>query len=177
MARAGQRKCLNCGRYFDPDRRVGKRQRYCGAAACRSVSKAASAKRWLAKPQNRDYFRGPIHVARVQAWRAAHPGYARRGPSGRPLQDQCAQQQLDFEGQSGKGTGTPLQDLLDAHSPVLAGLIPHLFHVTLQDEMAACARRLVQLGTDVLGANRGVRVQASAGAEAAAPRAAAVQLD
>jgi len=152
MARAGQRKCLNCGRYFDPDRRVGERQRYCGASTCRSASKAASAKRWLSKPQNRDYFRGPVHVARVQAWRAAHPGYAQQGAWRRPLQDQCGQQELDFAGQSGKSADTPLQDLLDAPSPVLAGLIAHLFQVTLQDEMAACARRLVQLGTDVLGA-------------------------
>jgi hypothetical protein len=177
MARAGQRKCLNCGLYFDPDRRVGKRQRYCSAAPCRSASKAASAQRWLLKPQNRDYFRGPIHVARVRAWRAAHPGYARQGLSGRALQDQCAQQELDFAGQNANDTATPLQHLLEPVSPVLAGLIAHLFQVTLQDEMAATARRLVQLGTDVLSANRGVREQASAGAEAAAQRAAAVQLD
>ena len=28
---------------------------------------------------NDDYFRDPVHVARVQAWRAAHPGYSRGG--------------------------------------------------------------------------------------------------
>jgi hypothetical protein len=80
MAHAGQRKCLNCGLYFTPDRRVGDRQRYCSAGTCQQVSKATSQQRWRSQPANQDYFRGPVHVARVQAWRAAHPGYARRAP-------------------------------------------------------------------------------------------------
>ena len=50
------------------------------ASACRRVSKAASQARWLGRPKNRDYFRGPENVARVQAWRAADPGYG-RGPA------------------------------------------------------------------------------------------------
>ena len=77
MAKAGQRKCLSCGEFFTPDPRSGERQRYCCAADCRRASKAASQAAWLAKPSNRDYFSGPVHVARVQAWRAAHPGYSR----------------------------------------------------------------------------------------------------
>jgi hypothetical protein len=32
----------------------------------------------LQKPENQDYFRGPQHVARVQAWRAVNPDYPRR---------------------------------------------------------------------------------------------------
>ena len=76
MAKAGQRKCMSCGEFFLPDHRSGERQRYCCAAACRRASKAASQASWLAKPPNHDYFSGPVHVARVQAWRAAHPGYS-----------------------------------------------------------------------------------------------------
>ena len=83
MAQAGQRKCLCCGLFFVPDHRNGVRQRYCAAAACRRASKAASQAAWLAQPENEAYFRGPVHVARVQAWRAAHPGYSRGQRRGR----------------------------------------------------------------------------------------------
>ena len=34
----------------------------------------------IATTRNCDYFRGPKHVARVRAWRAAHPGYCRLPP-------------------------------------------------------------------------------------------------
>jgi len=179
MVQAGQRKCLSCGRYFDPDRRVGIRQRYCGADSCRHASKLASHKRWQSKPENLDYFRGPVHVARVQAWRAAHPGYDRSRRSAPALQDQCILQLVDPQEESVIRTTdslAPLQDLLGASAPVLAGLIAHLFQVTLQDEMADTTRRLVQLGTDVMGAGGGVHGQASALAAAAAARADAVQL-
>jgi hypothetical protein len=35
-------------------------QCYCLASTCRAASKAASQARWLAKPENQDYFRGPV---------------------------------------------------------------------------------------------------------------------
>ena len=78
MAQHGQRKCLFCGDFFFPDHRNGTRQRYCGAADCRRASKLASQAAWLSKPQNVDYFKSPVHVERVRAWRAAHPGYTGR---------------------------------------------------------------------------------------------------
>jgi hypothetical protein len=37
---------------------------------CRAASKAASQARWLAAPDNQDYFKGPTHVARVREWRS-----------------------------------------------------------------------------------------------------------
>jgi hypothetical protein len=82
MKRARRRKCLCCGELFRPDARNLRHQRHCAKPACRTASKAASQRRWLAKVTNRDYFRGPINVARVQAWRAAHPGYWRRAGVG-----------------------------------------------------------------------------------------------
>ena len=92
MARRYRRKCRHCKRFFIPDPRNLKRQQYCSEPPCRGASKAASQRRWLSKPENRDVFKGPIHVARVQAWRRAHPGYWRRSPArgslkGAPLQD------------------------------------------------------------------------------------------
>ena len=77
MAQSGQRKCLCCKLFFDPDHRNRERQRYCAQPECRRASKSASQGAWLAKPDNRDYFRDPVHIARVQVWRAAHPGYSR----------------------------------------------------------------------------------------------------
>ena len=63
MTKRRRRKRLNCGQLFRLDPRNVRHQRYCSAAACRKASKAASQARWLAKPQNRNYFRGPEHVA------------------------------------------------------------------------------------------------------------------
>lgn len=159
MAQAGQHKCLNCDVYFTPDGRVGERQRYCSVSACQRASKVQSQRRWRSLPQNRDYFCGPVHLARVRAWREAHPGYSRQRPPRPPLQDQCPPQPADSTKESVDRTWPPplpLQDLISGSSPILVGLIAHLFQVTLQDEMATTARRLVKLGTDVLeGINHG----------------------
>ena len=78
MAGGNRRKCKCCLTLFRPDPRNRRHQRYCSAAACRAASKAASQARWLAAPENQGYFRGPVNVARVQAWRSRHPGYWRR---------------------------------------------------------------------------------------------------
>ena len=79
MAKSGQRKCWCCQHFFDFDHRNLKRQRYCSESQCRRASQAASQAAWLAKPQNQDYFRDPVHVARVQAWRAENELASGRG--------------------------------------------------------------------------------------------------
>ena len=66
MIKRRRRKCLNCSALFRPDPRNLRHQRYCSRPECRQASKAASQRRWLAKPANRDYFRGPENVARVR---------------------------------------------------------------------------------------------------------------
>lgn len=97
MAQSGQRKCLCCEEFFFLNPRSGERQRYCSAMDCRRASKAASQVAWLAKLQNLDYFKGPLHVERVRAWRAAHPGHHRpRPPARRVLQDSIPAQVNDF---------------------------------------------------------------------------------
>ena len=162
MAQSGQRKCLCCGRLFYPDRRNRERQCYCSDTECRRASKAASQAAWLSQPQNAGYFRDPVHVARVQAWRTANPGYGRGRPR-RPvaLQDPLVAQVPEAIEESSIRTeiavapgALALQDLLEAPSPVLAGLIAHLFEVTLQEDIAATTRRLVQLGHDVIHRSR-----------------------
>ena len=59
MTKQRQRKSLNCEQLYSPDPRNLRHQRYCSALAVRKASKAASQARWLSKPQNRNYFRGP----------------------------------------------------------------------------------------------------------------------
>jgi hypothetical protein len=184
MAKAGQRKCMSCGVFFIPDHRNGERQRYCGAAECRRASKAASQAAWLAQPPNHDYFSGAVHVARVQAWRAAHPGYSRGRDRASPaLQDLLMTQVPAAVDEFANRVelpktrpGAALQDLLNAESPLLAGLIVHLFQPALQDDMASTTRRLVQLGRDLFNGERGEGSQAGNSARASAPGSRAVQL-
>lgn len=158
MSQRGQRKCLCCLELFYPDPRNVDRQRYCSAAACQRASKAASQAAWLAKPQNANYFKGPAHVQRTQAWRAAHPGYGLgRVRKRRALQDALLPEVTDSVGQIGDRTAPvespavlALQDLLTPSAAMLAGLLGHLFELTLQDDMAATTRRLVQRGQDLI---------------------------
>ncbi|MEK7231517.1 MAG: hypothetical protein AAB115_05785, partial [Pseudomonadota bacterium] len=114
----------------------------------------------------------------------AHPGYS-RGKARKPaaLQDPLITQvpedieEYPIRGELAEATGAAaLQDLLNAPAPVLAGLIAHLFELTLQDDMAATARRLVQLGHDVIKRSRHEDSQASAAPRAVARGAQAVQL-
>ena len=179
MAQAGQRKCLCCGLFFVPDHRNRTRQRYCSASVCRHASHSASQAAWLAQPENVAYFRGPEHVTRVQAWRVAHPGYSRRRARvAAALQDPLIAQPIESNKESAirteAVTATALQDPLQTSSPVLVGLIAHLFE--LQDDIAATTRRLVQLGQDVLSGRHGEADQTSAAPGAVAASAGAVQL-
>ena len=126
-------------------------QRYCSAKECRCASKAASQRRWLAKAENRDYFRGPEHVARVRAWRTAHPGYAREKSSRRrALQEHSSAQPVDIDEQSDVLSVPALQDLSRAQSPVLTGLIAHLTGAALQEDIAVTSRRLQHLALDIV---------------------------
>ena len=151
MTTRTRRKCRHCGQLFRPDPRNLRHQRYCSAKECRRASKAASQRRWLAKAENRDYFRGPEHVARVRAWRTAHPGYAREKSSRRrALQEHSSAQPVDIDEQSEVLSVPALQDLSRAQSLVLTGLIAHLTGAALQEDIALTSRRLQQLALDIV---------------------------
>ena len=155
MTRRTRRKCRHCKHFFIPDPRNVKRQHYCREQPCRAASKAASQQRWLSKPENRDVFKGPIHVARVQAWRRAHPGYWRRSPprgshGETPLQDSLITLAVDNNKESSQFVEPALQDLLSAQPTVLIGLIAQFSDSMLQDDIARVGQRLLRLGHDVL---------------------------
>ena len=152
MAGTEKKKCCNCKKLFLPDPRNAKRQKYCSRPDCRKASKASSQKRWMQKPANRNYFRGADNVQRVQQWRKAHPGYWRRQPKTKPhaLQDPLTQQAIENKDNSAKLASYALQDSLIWQPAVLIGLIAQLTGYVLQDDIAMAARRMQQLGIDIL---------------------------
>ena len=159
MAKSGQRKCLNCGDIFDPDCRNLGRQHYCSKPECRRASKDAAQAAWLAKPQNSDYFSGPTQVARVQAWRAANPGYGRaRRKVSAALQDTLPAQVIDSIDETPDRGEIPkvpaLQDALPPLDLMVTGLIAHVFGFALQDDIDMAMARLVQLGSDITNRSR-----------------------
>lgn len=96
MKRNRRRKCLCCGGLYMPSRHNAYHQKYCSKPACRTASRKASQRRWLAKPENRNYHCGACQTARVRAWRKTHPGYWRSKTTA--LQDLLQTQDVESEG-------------------------------------------------------------------------------
>lgn len=147
-----RRKCSHCRELFRPDPRSRYHQRFCSKAECQRESKAASQRRWLDKPGNGDYFRGPAHVERVRRWRAGHPGYWRRSAQ-QPtaLQEDTSTQAAEAEEETASLMAAPLQELSSGQPLVLMGLIAHLTGTALQEDIARTTRGLRQLAEDILG--------------------------
>ena len=154
MACGDRRKCKCCLKLFRPDPRNRRHQSYCSAPTCKAAGKAVSQARWLAKPENQDYFRGPVNTARVKAWRARHPGYWRkRRRAGFALQEVSTVQPVDPPAESGDFAGAPLQEVLSAQPAVLIGLIAHIVGTPLQDDIVRATGRLLRLGQDILSSS------------------------
>lgn len=152
--RSKRRKCRCCSEFFFPDCRNEHHQHYCGEPACRHASKLASQHRWLRKPTNRDYFRGPDNAKRVREWRKAHPGYwKRKVPRSGGHQTSEAQQVNPVQSSCnvpGSSLGT-LQDFCLAKEPGFIGLLSMITGRTLQEDIAPIARRVVEQGQYILG--------------------------
>jgi hypothetical protein len=156
-------KCPQCQKFFVPDYRNRGRQKFCSSPECQLASKRRSQSRWLAKPQNQDYFRGPENVQRVQAWRAEHPDYWKRSPrKSRPpaapqpgtLQETCSEQApvlQELEPKQPPQVSRPaLQELCEVKTPLLVGLIAQFTDAALQEDIVAYTRRLIARGQDIL---------------------------
>jgi hypothetical protein len=154
-----QKVCPCCQEHFSPNPRNVNRQIFCGKPKCRKASKKASQKQWLDK--NTGYFSGFANIERVRQWRLAHPGYSRRKGTGGALQDivtniPVTEREVTPNTPPLKQPLLPaLQDFDILQIPVLVGLIAHLTGSTLQDEIDISARRLQQLGLDVISAKGG----------------------
>jgi hypothetical protein len=137
---------------FTPDPKNAYHQNYCSKPDCKKASKAASQKRWLNKPENKNYFSGPHHVQRVQAWRKAHPGYwrSRSSCNKNALQDVLNENEKQKQSVNANLTKHALQDVLTHQHAVLIGLISQFTGSALQDDIALTISRMQQLGNDIL---------------------------
>jgi len=157
--RRRRRRCRHCRELYTPDPRNLRHQEYCAKAECRGASKAARQRRWLSKPENRDYFRGPANVDRVRRWRKVHPGYWRGkgAQSSGALQDDLSAKRPENIDESHSLNADALQDDFWREPALLVGLIASLSGHALQDDIAATSRRFVRLGQDILGKGPGNR--------------------
>jgi len=150
MRKIEKKKCRNCRLLFIPDYRNRKRQKYCGREPCKKASKAVSQKKWVSKPENEDYFRGPDNVKRVQEWRRNNPGYRKRTKSSTTLQDDLTTQGIENIADNNHFDASPLQDFLMAQPPVIIGLLSNLTGSVLQDDIAKTLLRMQQSGQEIL---------------------------
>lgn len=146
-------KCLHCKEEQLCDPRKRGRQRYCVQPECRRASKAASQRRWVSRPENRDYFHGSANSERVRQWRLANPGYWRRKGSGSKsaLQDLASSQSPEDQRFMAPDLSTALQEICFPQAALVVGLIAVMTGHTLQDQIATSARSLLSRGRDILG--------------------------
>jgi hypothetical protein len=178
MGAIKRKRCKHCKKLFIPDPRNAKRQHYCSKPQCRYASKKDSQRRWLSKPENRDYFRGPENVLRVQCWRQTNPGYSQKTKTA--LQDPLIGQPAVNIDDTDKLVSGALQDLLNPQPAVLIGLIASFTGLALQDDIAKTIRRLQQLGQDIINptTQKGGRYDKIAHLETSHPQSSqTVQLD
>jgi hypothetical protein len=145
-----KKRCRHCKDLFYPDPRNDGRQKFCSRPECRKASKAESQRRWLNKPENRNYFRNPENVARVQQWRREHPGYWRGSFKENALQDSLSPDIKQNQIFTVKLAPGALQDVLLEQRAVLIGLIAQLTGNALQDDIAMTTRHLREFGNDFL---------------------------
>jgi len=145
-----KKKCCHCRRLFVPDPRNYDRQDYCLKPVCKKASKSASQKKWLRKPENKNYFKGPDHVERVREWRKNNPGYWKRSNPQTALQDPLIVQNTENTSDNDQKNAIALQDLLLEQPPVIIGLISNFIGSPLQDDIANTLLAMQQSGQDIL---------------------------
>jgi hypothetical protein len=122
---------------------------------------------WLARPENRNYFRDTRNAERVRDWQQQHPGYWKNTARyrRRTLQDDCpgpipTQAVLTHEVAPPSPSRT-LQDLCSTPIPLFVGLISMFVGSTLPDDIASSTRRLLLKGRDILGMVPGMNLEKS----------------
>ena len=157
MKRRRTKKCHHCSETFEPSPQNADKQCYCNASACKKASKRKANELWRAK--NPNYDKGSEAIARVQVWRASHPGYWRQktGPlEASTLQDNPILQVVDNEKDKVILEHFALQDNPISQSTVLLGLISSLTGSTLQDDIAMTCRKYHKEGRRILDARSGI---------------------
>lgn len=140
--RTKSRACAHCGSKFPINARIGARHRHCSAPECRRASKRESQRRWLGKPENAGYFKGPANALRAKLWRAANP-------KKRPQTQRTIQRLMDSALAAAlKSCG--VQDLSERHLALVLGLVSRLARGREQETIAREIRRLMFEGYAVL---------------------------
>lgn len=144
--RKSTRCCAHCGQTFHINPRLGRRHRYCAKPACQRVRRAGNLRRWLKRNGGRSYYRGQENGDRVRHWRAAHPGYWRRGRHPKAVKfGAVASKRL-----AAAAKLVALQNSIDADLALKIGLISELMGTALQDSIAKHLRRLILRGYAIL---------------------------
>jgi hypothetical protein len=157
MKGPAKRKCLCCKEFYRPDHRNLRHQRHCSKPACRKESKAQSQLRWLQRPENQNYFRGPDNSRRVKEWRKRNPDYWRKKKTQgqAPLQEGCREQVTPDKELISEEVTDPLKEVLLMQPAVVVGLISMMTGHSLQEDILATARVLIRKGQDILENNPG----------------------
>jgi len=155
MGMIKKKQCHHCRRVFIPDYRNVDRQNYCQKTECKKVSKAASQKKWLKKPENKDYFQGSDNVKRVQEWRINLKLEQRKDDNEIALQDPLQTQPVKNKEESCQFSAKDclLQDLSIIQPAVIVGLISNFIGSTLQDDISKTLFRMQQSGQAILKSN------------------------
>lgn len=156
MIRSNKKKCKHCKEFFIPDPRNASRQQYCSKLECRKASKAASQKRWLAKPENKDYFRGDEHKNRVYEWRKKNPGYrkSKTPKTENVFKDSLKTEPPDNKNEKSQITRDVLQDSLMEQKHVLVGFLSTFTGNVLQDSIDETIIYMRQLGKDIMNGSK-----------------------
>jgi hypothetical protein len=119
----------------------------------------------MKRPENRDYYRGPHQVQRVQAWRKTHPGYwkKRRRKAQGALPDDCSAQVAIPQADTARLTGVALPDDWFSQPAVVVGLVAGLTGSALPDEIAHSLRKFQAHGQIILGMGPGMKPKRGSG--------------
>jgi hypothetical protein len=161
MKRVNSRKCLYCKHPFEADSRNAFHQKYCPEPACQKASKKASQSKWLARPENVDYHKGPFAAARVAKWKKENPELVagQRARMAAVVQDICNAQVVDSKEElsilqnpaecAAEPDSPVVQDFTTMQPLVVIGLIAHFFNILVQEDISSVTRRLQELGKDI----------------------------
>jgi len=127
------KKCF-CGAIIIPQKKVGSRQKTCGAEDCQRELKRRNNARWRKNnPDNwlNDYTRVKAwldaHPGHLQGYRKSHPEYVSKGREAQKLRDRSKRLHLD------------IQDKIRRHLPDIIAQLwnkTHLDNLDIQDETA-----------------------------------------
>lgn len=139
-----RKRCQYCAGLFVPHPAVGRRQKSCGAPACRGARRAEAQRSWV--EDNPGYFRGRYEGV-VKPWLERHAGYLRQHrqaqrraavepeAAGRACPSSATEEPEQPLAQSRTRTLEDIQDELTALSRSVSGMLAVLGRSAIQDEL------------------------------------------